>query len=115
MKIKRGYLYLADLNPNFGSEAGKIRPVIVIQSDKLNKAGHPSTWILPCTTRLTEQNILRARLPKRAAKNPKECDIMIDQSRSIDNRRFIKMLDKLPVTILKELERKLLICCDLLK
>ena len=107
------YLYLADLNPNFGSEAGKIRPVAVIQSDKLNITGHPSTWILPCTTRLTESNILRVRIPKSAAKNPKECDIMIDQSRSIDNRRFVKMLDKLPPSILKEVERKLLLCCDL--
>lgn len=113
MKIRRGYLYLADLNPNFGSEAGKVRPVVVIQSDKLNAIGHPSTWVMPCTTRLTPENILRTRIPVNAARNAKECDIMIDQSRAIDNRRFIKALDKLPASILKEVERKLLLCCDL--
>lgn len=115
MKIKRGYLYLADLNPNFGSEPGKVRPVVVIQTDKLNDVQHSSTWILPCTTRLTEENILRTRLPKTLARNPLECDVMIDQSRAIDNRRFIKQLDRLPRPLMKEIERKLLLCCDLFR
>jgi len=115
MKIKRGYLYLADLNPNFGSEAGKTRPVLVIQSDKLNEVNHSSTWILPCTTRLTEENILRTRLPQAIAQNEQDCDVMIDQSRSIDNRRFRKELDKIPDLLMSEVERKLLLCADLLQ
>lgn len=115
MKIRRGYLYLADLNPNFGSEAGKTRPVLVIQTDKLNEINHSSTWILPCTTRLTEENILRTRLPKMIAKNEQECDVMIDQSRSIDNRRFRKKLDKVPDLLMSEVERKMMLCADLLR
>ncbi|MGB5479092.1 MAG: type II toxin-antitoxin system PemK/MazF family toxin, partial [Thermoanaerobaculia bacterium] len=49
VKIRRGALYLADLNPRRGTEPGKIRPILVIQSDLLNEAEHPSTWVLPCT------------------------------------------------------------------
>ena len=30
---RHGHLYLADLNPRFGTEPGKLRPVVVIQSD----------------------------------------------------------------------------------
>jgi mRNA-degrading endonuclease toxin of MazEF toxin-antitoxin module len=26
-----GYLYVADLNPRFGTEPGKVRPVVVVQ------------------------------------------------------------------------------------
>ncbi|MBI2981032.1 MAG: type II toxin-antitoxin system PemK/MazF family toxin [Deltaproteobacteria bacterium] len=96
MKIKRGFLYLADLNPRFGTEAGKLRPVIVLQTDLLNDVDHPSTWILPCTTQLTAENLLRVRLPQRCAGNEKECDVMIDQSRSIDNKRFQQQLKHLP-------------------
>ena len=114
MKIKRGYLYLADLNPTFGSEAGKVRPVVVIQSNKLNEVEHPSTWILPCTTRITEENILRTRLPQKIAKNEKDCDVMIDQSRVIDNQRFVKQLDKIPEILMREIERKLVLCADLI-
>jgi len=62
MNIRHGHLYLADLEPRFGSEAGKLRPVLVIQTDLLNQAGHPSTWILPCTTRLAGANLLRVEL-----------------------------------------------------
>jgi mRNA interferase MazF len=113
MKVKRGYLYLANLSPNFGSEAGKTRPVVVIQSDKLNEVTHPSTWVLPCTTRLTEENILRVRLPQNIAKNEKDCDVMIDQSRAIDNQRFVKQLAKIPQVILREIEKKLLLCAEL--
>ena len=43
MKARRGVLYLADLNPRRGTEPGKVRPVLVIQTDLLNDAGHPST------------------------------------------------------------------------
>ncbi len=107
MRIRRGILYLAELNPSLGTEAGKTRPVLVIQSDLLNETGHPSTWILPCTTRRTGQNMLRVPLPKGMAGNREECEIMIDQSRAIDNRRLVRMLKPLPRSILRETEDKL--------
>lgn len=107
MRIRHGYLYLANLNPQKGTEAGKIRPVVVIQTDFLNEASHPSTWILPCTTRLVGENILRVVLPRKIAGNEKECEVMIDQSRSIDNKRFVTELGKLPPIILKEIKDKL--------
>lgn len=107
MRIRRGILYLAELNPSLGTEAGKTRPVLVIQNDLLNETGHPSTWILPCTTRRTGQNMLRVPLPKGMAGNREECEIMIDQSRAIDNRRLVRMLKPLPRSILRETEDKL--------
>ncbi|MBI2082575.1 MAG: type II toxin-antitoxin system PemK/MazF family toxin [Deltaproteobacteria bacterium] len=107
MKIKRGFLYLADLNPRFGTEPGKSRPVIVIQTDLLNGVDHPSTWILPCTTHLTEENLLRVRLPQGCAGNEKECDVMVDQSRSIDNKRFQQQLKRLPDILFEEIIEKL--------
>lgn len=107
MILKRGFLYLADLNPPRGTEAGKHRPVVVIQNDLLNEAGHPSTWILPCTTRVTPPNILRVRLPEGSAGNAKECDVMIDQPRAIDNRRFRRVLQKIPSLLFEEIEEKL--------
>lgn len=107
MKIKRGSLYLADLNPRWGTESGKHRPVVVLQSDLLNEVGHPSTWIIPCTTHLTEPNILRVRLPVESAGNDRDCDVMVDQSRAIDNKRFIKVLGMIPPSLFEEIEEKL--------
>ena len=107
MRIRRGLLYLADLNPRLGMEPGKVRPVLVIQTDLLNQAGHPSTWVLPCTTRLSGGNLLRVSLPRRIAGNREDCEVMIDQNRAIDNRRFGRALKPLPRSLLREVEEKL--------
>jgi mRNA interferase MazF len=105
--LDHGRLYLADLNPRFGTESGKTRPVLVIQSDLLNSVGHPSTWVLPCTTRLTGGSILRVVLPAGIAGNQQDCEVMIDQGRAIDNRRFHKSLGRLPRILLHEVKDKL--------
>jgi mRNA interferase MazF len=107
MRARRGHLYLADLRPRAGTEPGKVRPVLVIQTDLLNEADHPSTWVLPCTTRLAGESLLRVVLPRGLAGNVEECEVMIDQSRSIDNRRLQRALQPLPRSILAEVEEKL--------
>ena len=113
MKVRRGTLYLADLSPRRGTEPGKIRPILVIQSDLLSDTGHPSTWVLPCTTRLVGENLLRVQLPSGIAGNKRNCEIMIDQSRAIDNRRLVRALAPLPEMILEEVEQKLRILGEL--
>ncbi len=113
MRVEHGCLYAANLNPGRGTEPGKVRPVVVIQTDLLNAAGHPSTWVLPCTTRLVGDNLLRVSLPKGIAGNSAGCEIMIDQSRSIDNRRFRRRLGQLPRRLLGEVKQKLRLLGDL--
>jgi mRNA interferase MazF len=107
VRIEHGRLYLADLSPRSGTEPGKMRPVLVIQSDLLNEAAHLSTWILPCTTRTTGGNILRVEVPRGIAGNQADCEIMLDQSRAIDNRRFKRPLELLPKPLLNEVKMKL--------
>jgi mRNA interferase MazF len=106
-------LYLADLSPRVGTEAGKVRPVLVIQTDLLSENGHPSTWVLPCTTRTTGGSLLRVVLPRFIAGNREDCEVMIDQSRAIDNRRFTHVLKPLPASLLREVEEKLRLLANL--
>lgn len=107
MRVRRGLLYLANLNPRAGTEPGKVRPVLVVQTDLLNEAGHPSTWVLPCTTRVSGESLLRVVLPRRIAGNLEDCEVMIDQSRAIDNTRFVRALKPLPPPLMREVEDKL--------
>ena len=97
MKIRKFHLYLADLNPRQGTEAGKVRPVVVVQTDLLNDV-HPSTIICPTTTQVTGgAKLLRVHL---SAGSPtglrEESDVLVDQIRAIDNRRFKKEIGRLP-------------------
>jgi mRNA interferase MazF len=88
MTHKRGAIYLANLNPSQGTEPGKTRPCLVIQSDLLNEVGHPSTTVLPMTSRLLPNAMpLRINIPPRDNLTA-ESQIQVDQSRTIDNRRF---------------------------
>jgi mRNA interferase MazF len=92
MKIKQFEIWIADLNPRMGTEAGKIRPVIIVQTDLLNKE-HPSTIVCPITTNVKlESEILRVHLKKSKFGLKENCDIMIDQVRTIDNKRLVKKI-----------------------
>ncbi|MHB8881133.1 MAG: type II toxin-antitoxin system PemK/MazF family toxin [Thermodesulfovibrionales bacterium] len=89
------HVYTADLNPRFGTEPGKIRPVVVIQTNLLNE-NHPSTIVCPITTKVQrEAEILRIHLKKGEAGLVRDSDIIVDQIRSIDNRRFLDHLGEI--------------------
>jgi len=106
MSIKQFEIWIADLNPRIGTETGKTRPVLVVQTNLLNKIPHPSTIICPITTNIKEESkILRVHLKKGMANLDKDCDIMIDQIRSIDNKRLISKigaLSKDQIDLIKE-------------
>ena len=113
MKIKQYEVWIADLNPRFGTETGKTRPVVVIQTDLLNKF-HPSTIICPITTNVKiDATILRVHLPKGTAKLKEECDIMIDQIRAIDNKRLLKKIGELPEERIELVKENLSIILDM--
>ncbi len=95
MKIEKFNIYLADLNPRMGTEPGKVRPVVVIQTDLLNGI-HPSTIICPITTKIFRNaDVLRVHVSGGEPGLAAESDILVDQIRAIDNRRFKKHVGRL--------------------
>jgi mRNA interferase MazF len=113
MKIKQYEIWIADLNPRFGTEAGKTRPVVIIQTDLLNSF-HPSTIICPITTNVKpDAEILRVHLTKGSSKLKEDCDIMIDQIRAIDNKRLLKKTGELNQEIIDLIKSNLSIVLDL--
>lgn len=86
--FRRGAIHLANFNPSKGTEPGKIRPCLILQSDLLNDAGHPSTTVLPLTTQLIDDAApLRFRVTARENLEA-DSDVMVDQTRTIDNARI---------------------------
>jgi len=84
----RGEIWLADLDPRRGTEPGKTRPVLIIQSQALLDATHPSTVIIPLTTNAVDDaEPLRIRVPA-SGRMRRDSDLLIDQLRAIDNRRL---------------------------
>ena len=93
MKIKQFEIWLANLNPAKGTEPGKVRPVVIVQTDLLNES-HPSLIICPITTNvLPESELLRVHLNK--GQLEVFSDILVDQIRAIDKKRLISKLGEL--------------------
>jgi mRNA interferase MazF len=102
----RGEIWLADLDPRRGTEPGKTRPVLIVQSQALLEAGHPSTLVVPLATTLVEgAEPLRVRVPA-TGRLRRESDLLIDQLRAIDNRRLVQgPLARLPVSLMDRVGR----------
>ena len=103
MSILQFEIWLANLNPSKGTEPGKVRPVVILQTDLLNDI-HPSVVICPITTQVQpDAELLRVHLSPGQLEQPS--DIMVDQIRAIDKKRLIKKIGKLKKDQVKQLKR----------
>ena len=113
MQIKQFEIWIADLNPRIGTEPGKTRPVLIIQTDLLNQIPHPSTVICPITTNVKKDSeILRVHLQKETANLHQDCHVMIDQIRAIDNKRITKRIGVLPKDLIDLVKENIRIVLD---
>lgn len=106
VKIRRWGTYLVNLQPRIGTKPGKIRPCVVVQDDALNEVGHPSTVILPITSKQVTREAypLRVFLPKGEAGLELDSMVLVDQFLAWDNTRFIETLGLLSPEKQAELE-----------
>jgi len=95
VQIKRGDIYYANLDPAFGRETGKTRPVLVIQNDIGNRFS-PTTIVAV----VTEYSDKKASYPicvaiKKNKGLKKESIVNLAQIRTIDKNRL--MMPKITV------------------
>jgi len=113
MKVKQFDIWIADLEPQRGTESGKVRPVLVVQTNLLNNE-HPSIIVCPVTTKVEkESEILRIHLKKGTANLKVESDIMIDQIRAIDKRRLLNKVGELPKELQKIVKENIKVVLDI--
>ena len=111
MEIRQYDIWLANLNPSKGTEAGKTRPVVIVQTDLLNTV-HLSTLICPVTTNVQPKlEYLRIHLAK--GQLDELSDVLVDQIRAIDNTRLISKLGRLTQAQQVKLKGNLRIMLDL--
>jgi len=112
--IRRGEVWAIDFEPQtHRQEPGKQeRPALVIQTDALNKAGHPTTIVVPGTSQVDDalppgdHFPLRVRIQK-TADLKHDTDLLIDQIRAISNARFMFRYCTVPPNLLKKVEEAL--------
>ena len=93
--IKRGGIFLANLEPIKGNEQGGIRPVLIIQNNISNKYS-PVTIIAAITSKIFVKEFpTNIFIKKENSGLDKDSTIMLNQIRTIDNSRLIKKVGSL--------------------
>ena len=105
--IKRGEIFLTNLEPVKGSEQGGIRPVLIIQNDIGNQ--YSTTIIVaPITSRIFEKEFpTNVFVSKKDSKLDKDSTILLNQIRTIDKRRIIKRIGVLDSFTMNKVDRAL--------
>jgi mRNA interferase MazF len=98
MEIKQYQIVLVNLDPTIGSEIKKTRPCVVISPDEMNKFLR-TIIVAPMTT-------TSRKYPTRieVKHDSKIGWIVVDQIRTIDKQRIIKILGRLSQPEIKELK-----------
>ena len=112
-KIRRGQIYLANLEPIIGSEQGGIRPVLIIQNNKGSK--HSGTTIVaPITTRHIP-NRLPVHVYTFAGSSglPQNSSVMLEQIRVLDKSRLTDYVGRINDFTMDEVDRALKISVGL--
>src|SRR5690554_899492 len=89
MEIKQYDLVLVNLDPTLGSEMKKTRPCTVISPNEMNK--HLQTIVIAPITSTSRDYPTRVSINQEKTKGW----VVIDQIRTIDKRRIVKILGKL--------------------
>ena len=113
MIIKRGFIYLAALDPVVENEIAKTRPVAVVSNDKKNEFSGTVT-VLPLTSKnLRKIYPVEVYLGKGTGNLPKNSKVKADQFRTLDKSRLVKLIGELGMTEIEAIEKALKIHLEL--
>ena len=97
---QRYRIHFADLNPTIGAEIHKVRPVVVVSQNEMNRfAGR--VVVCPLTTSLHPG--WRSRIQIKCAGS--DAEIAVDQIRTISKKRLKNRIDRLAPSVAAQLRR----------
>ena len=107
-EVRRGQIFLADLNPVKGHEQGGYRPVLVLQKDILNRNLN-TVVVAPITKNLKAKGLLTTWfLPGRQSGLKFDSVALLYQIRTIDMRRLVKKVSQLDAETMAAVREQLM-------
>lgn len=86
--MRRGEIWVANLNPPRGREIGKVHPVLIFQANELTVIATPMIIVLPMTTQVYPAfKYWRITITARD-RLLKDCQVIVNQPRALDRSRF---------------------------
>ena len=113
--VKRGDIWLVNLDPTIGHEIKKSRPAVIIQNDVGNYYS-PITILAPITSQHIEKIYpIEVLLAKRGSGLEKDSKVLLNQVRAVDKRRLIKKLGKVDYDSMVKIDNAIKISLGLVK
>lgn len=108
MEVRRGDIFIADLNPVVGSEQGGVRPVIIVQNDRGNRFS-PTVICAAMTSRLGKSD-LPTHVWVSAHDSGLRSDslVLCEQVRTLEKRRLRGKAGHLSALALRRVDEALL-------
>ena len=113
MKIKKGDIFLVNLDPVIGSEQGRVRPVLIIQNNLSNEYS-PTTIIAPITSKIFSKEFpTNVQLSSNESRLDKDSTILLNQIRTIDKSRILKKLSSIDCNLMEKVDLAVKVSLDL--
>ena len=113
-EIRRGDVFVVDLEPVSGSEQGGTRPCVVLQNTVGNKYS-PTVILAPITSRLKKRDMpTRVMLPQGNGFSSNSM-ILLEHIRTVDKRRLKKHIKSLEPELMDKVDAALAISIGLSK
>ena len=104
LPVKRGDIWLVNLDPTIGHEINKSRPAVIIQNDIGNKYS-PVTIIALITSHNTERIYpIEVLLSSGNTGIEKTSKVLLNQIRAVDQRRLIKRIGTVNEEIIEKID-----------
>lgn len=107
--IKRGEIYLANLNPIIGSEQGGIRPVLIVQNDIGNLYSHTTIIASMTSTFRNKKHIPTHFVVSAREELVNDSIVLLEQIRTISKSRLIKKVGTLSIEEMRAVNKCLFI------
>ncbi|MZD08222.1 type II toxin-antitoxin system PemK/MazF family toxin [Streptomyces sp. SID5785] len=109
--MRRGDIYLVDLEPVIGSEANKKRPAVLVTNDAANRmadrAGRGVLAVVPVTSNVTHVRSFQVLLSAVECGLQRDSKAQCEQIRALDLARFGKRIGVVPAPLMKDIDRAL--------
>lgn len=105
---RRGEIWLVSLEPTIGHEIGKTQPALVI-SNNLNNQYAETITVLLVTSKTEKIYPFETFISSEESGLPKDSKIKSNQIRTVDKRRLVKFISRIPEEKLKQVEQAILI------
>ena len=115
--MRRGEVWLTDLEPIRGSEANKTRPAVIVSNDRANRRaaelGRGTVTVVPVTANVTRVLPFHVLLDPAGSGLAVPSKAQAEQVRSVDRARLTRRLGQISGSLVADLDAALRLHLDL--